>query len=89
MRQIEPSGEIRISDNSRIVFYGIYIPVDTFMWVLPHLLKIQRLSEARVSGGNLFRSTTDSSLLKGGWEGPRFIRFLPKGQGDNLVSTCI
>ena len=22
-------------------------------------------------------------------EGPRFIRFLPTGQGDNLVSTCI
>ena len=60
---VEPSGEIRISDNSRIVFYGIYIPVDTFRWVLPHLLKIQRLSEARVSGGNLFRRTTDSTLV--------------------------
>ena len=43
--------------------------------------KIQRLSAAKVSGGNLFRRTADSSL-KGGREGQRFIRFLPKGQGD-------
>jgi hypothetical protein len=38
-------------------FFAIYIPVDTIWCVLPHLLKIQRLSEARVSGGNLLRST--------------------------------
>ena len=43
--------------------------------------KIQRLSAAKVSDGNLFRRTADSSL-KGGREGQRFIRFLPKGQGD-------
>ena len=37
-------------NHQKCIFLGIYIPVDTFRCVLPHLLKIQRLSEAKVSG---------------------------------------
>ena len=48
--------------------------------------KIQRLSAAKVSGGNLFRRTADSSL-KGGREGQRFIRFLDRREKENLIAT--
>ena len=48
---------VAIIDGVFLYKKRIYIPVDTYLCLLPHLLKIQRLSEARVSGGNGLRST--------------------------------
>ena len=46
-----------------------------------HLLKIKRARPASDSGGNLFRRTEANEVSK-----IRFIRFLPVGQGDNIIN---